>query len=232
MPKEEKIKKQYQGHRERLRKRFEKSGFKGFQDYEILELLLSLVRPRRDVKPVAKELLNKFKSFNSVLNTDISELKKLKGFTERTAQYFVILRETISYYMETKAKNDEIQFTKISDLVKYLKATIGSKKREILKVLYLNSTNKLIETEEISEGTVNESNAFPRKIVEGTIKYNATSVILAHNHPGGIAEPSENDVAITKIISDALKSINVKLQDHIIISDEGYFGFKREGLLD
>jgi len=232
MSEKTKIIKPYEGHRERLRQRFEKSGLQGFHDYEVLELLLTFVIPRQDTKPIAKELINKFKNFPAVLNADINDLQNIKGIKDRSAQFIKILKEIISYLFEERAKNEEIQFTKLVDLVDYLKATIGGNKNEVLRILYLNSQNKLIHSENLSEGTVTEAIAFPRRVVEGALKNNATSVIIAHNHPGGIPEPSDNDNAITEQIKNALKTVNIALQEHVIIADSGFYSYRQSGFLD
>jgi len=232
MSEKTKIIKPYEGHRERLRQRFEKSGLQGFHDYEVLELLLTFVIPRQDTKPIAKELINKFKNFPAVLNADINDLQNIKGIKDRSAQFIKILKEIISYLFEERAKNEEIQFTKLVDLVDYLKATIGGNKNEVLRILYLNSQNKLIHSENLSEGTVTETVAFPRKVVEGALKNNATSVIIAHNHPGGIPEPSENDNSITEQIKNALKTVNISLQEHVIIADSGFYSYRQNSFLD
>ena len=232
MSEKTKIIKPYEGHRERLRQRFEKSGLQGFHDYEVLELLLTFVIPRQDTKPIAKELINKFKNFPAVLNADINDLQNIKGIKDRSAQFIKILKEIISYLFEERAKNEEIQFTKLVDLVDYLKATIGGNKNEVLRILYLNSQNKLIHSENLSEGTVTETVAFPRRVVEGALKNNATSVIIAHNHPGGIPEPSENDNSITEQIKNALKTVNISLQEHVIIADSGFYSYRQNSFLD
>jgi len=232
MSKKEKLKKPYEGHRERLRKRFEKSGFQGFQDYEVLELLLTFVLPRIDTKPIARGLLDKFKNLIGVLNADIQELQQVKGIKGRSAQFLNILNALITYYFQEKAKTEQIQFTNLNDLVTYLKAVLGGKKNEIMYILYLNSQNKLINSEPLSEGTVSETVAFPRKIVEGALRHNATTVIIAHNHPGGVPEPSDKDNTITEQIKNALQTVDITLQEHIIISDSGFYSYRKNGILN
>lgn len=231
MSEKEKIKKHYEGHRERLRQRFEISGFRGFQDYEVLELLLSFALSRIDTKPVAKDLLGRFKTLPKVFEADVKELVQIKGIKKRTAQFLKILYGAIKYYHEQKAVSNEIKFINLNDVVDYLKGTIGGKQNEIVRVIYLNSKNSLIAAETLSEGTVSEAVAFPRKIVEGALKYNATSVIIAHNHPGGVAEPSGNDDAITEQIKNALQTVNITLQEHIIITDNDFYSYRKNGYL-
>jgi len=138
----------------------------------------------------------------------------------------------ISYYFEQKTKDKNVQFTILNELVEYLKAVIGNKQNEIMYVLYLNSQNELIQPEVLSEGTVSETIAFPRKIVEGALKHHATAVIIAHNHPGGVAEPSDKDNLMTQEIKNALQTVNISLQEHIIIADEGFYSYRKNGYLD
>ena len=223
--------KPYLGHHKRLRERFIKSGLDGFHDYEVLELLLNYVFPNRNTKPIAKDLLAKFKTLAGVFSAEKEELQEIKGVGERTAVYLKLLNDTLGFVFEERARNEEIQFTKTEQLFGYLKATIGNKKNEVMRVLYLDSQNRKIQAENLSEGTVAEAVAFPRKIVEGALKYRAVSVIIAHNHPGGLAEPSANDDKITEQIKNALETVGISLQDHMIIAGDKYFSYRKTGYL-
>ncbi|MFH1824956.1 MAG: DNA repair protein RadC [Candidatus Firestonebacteria bacterium] len=231
MPKE-KLNTSCTGHRKRLRERYLKTGFEGFSEHEVIEYLLFYVRPREDTKSIAKDLLCKFKNFHGILKADIKELKQVEGIKDISAEFFKSLQSVVEYYYKEKTKNNEIQFLNIDDLVKYLKATIGNKKNEILECFYLNSKNELLKAETLGEGTVTEAVAFPRKIVEGALKNSAASVILAHNHPGGLNEPSENDDQITKNVMEALKIVKINLQEHVILSDNGYYSYRKNGFFD
>jgi DNA repair protein RadC len=224
--------KPYLGHHKRLRERFIKSGLDGFHDYEVLELLLTYVFPNRDTKPIAKDLLVKFKTLAGVFSADPQELQEIKWVGERTAVYLRLLNDTLGFVFEDRARKEEIQFTKTVQLFEYFKANIGNKKNEVMRVVYLNSQNRRIHAENLSEGTVAEAVAFPRKIVEGALKYRAISVIIAHNHPGGIAEPSDNDDKITEQIKNALQTVNINLQDHMIIAGDEYFSYRQTGYLE
>lgn len=224
--------KPYLGHHKRLRERFIKSGLDGFHDYEVLELLLNYVFPNRDTKPIAKDLLAKFKTLAGVFSADPQELQEIKWVGERTAVYLRMLNDTLGFVFEERARNEEIQFTKTAQLVEYFKATIGSKKNEVMRAVYLNSQNRRIHAENLSEGTVAEAVAFPRKIVEGALKHRAVSVIIAHNHPGGVAEPSDNDDKITEQIKNALQTVGISLQDHMIIAGDEYFSYRQTGYLE
>lgn len=222
---------QHKGHRERLRERFEKGGFAGFHDYEVLELLLTFIFRQGDVKPLAKDLIKTFGSFSKVLDVPVDELQNIKGMGKASALSLHAFRETMAYYFQNHAVADKEQITKMSGLVEMLRASIGHKPNEVLFAIFLNAKNEVLATKELGEGTVSQAAAFPRKIVEEALKQKATSIILAHNHPGGIAEPSEHDESITAEIQKALTLLDVSLQDHIILAGAEYFSFNRNGLL-
>lgn len=219
------------GHRERLRERFEKDSFNGFNDYEVLEFLLTFIFRQGDVKPLAKELIKTFGSFSKVLDAPVEELKDVSGIGSASALNLVAFRQVMAYYFQDHAIIDKAQITRMSSLVEMLRASIGHKQNEVFFAIFLNAKNEVLATKEIGEGTVSQASAFPRKIVEEALKYKATSIILAHNHPGGIAEPSENDFSITAEIKNALALLEISIQDHIILANNEYYSFKRNNLL-
>ena len=233
MPAEEKIEQpDYLGHRQRLKARFEQSSFHGLQDYEVLEFLLYFVLARKDTKPIAKKLLRRFKNFIGVIHADTRELEKIDGIGSHAALYLKAIGASIGFYFDERAKQADFQFTNLDQLVDYFRAVIGGKPNEVLRALYLNSRNGLISAENLSEGTVSEAVAFPRKIVEGALKYGATTLIIGHNHPGGLPEPSENDDALTEQIAKALKTIGISLQEHVIIASDGFYSYRQNGFFD
>lgn len=219
------------GHRERLRQRYLESGFGGFTDREKLEYFLSLCIPRKDVKPLADVLLKKYKSISKVIDQPVDELKTVNGIGESTAINIVALRDFFGVYFSDLSKNKSETVTKMTSLIEMLQASIGQKQNEILFAIFLNSKNEVLTTKELGEGTVSEASAFPRKILEEALKQKATSIILAHNHPGGIAEPSEHDERITAEIQKALALVEISLQDHIILANNEYYSFKRNNLI-
>lgn len=224
-------KKSYEGHRNRLRQRFVKAGFDGLHDYEILELLLAYAIPRKDTKPAAKALIKEFKTIQKVLDAPVEKLKDVEGIGENAAVFLKVIRDTISEYFESVAQ-DKKTFRTLDELVNYLRAVIGGNGNEIVRVLYLNSKNEMLHSENLGEGTVSEAVVFPRKIVESALKHNATSVILAHNHPGGLPEPSDNDNMLTDSVKKALMTVNIGLQEHVIISDDGFYSYRKSGHFD
>ncbi|MBK8698975.1 MAG: DNA repair protein RadC [Saprospiraceae bacterium] len=222
---------QHKGHRERLRERFEKGGFGGFHDYEVLEMLLTFIFRQGDVKPLAKELIKTFGSFSKVLDAPVEELQNVSGMGKVSALSLHAFREVLAYYFQNHATTDKAQITKMSALIEMLRASIGHKQNEILFAIFLNAKNEVLATKELGEGTLSQASAFPRKIVEEALKQKATSLILAHNHPGGIAEPSEHDESITAEIQKALALVEISLQDHIILANDEYYSFKRNNLI-
>lgn len=219
------------GHRKRLKDKFKKSCFAGFNDYEILELLLFYSIPYRDTKPVAKRLIKQFGSLSKVIDADIDELKNIKGMGESTSLFLNLLRELMKKYSTDKITIDKKSLTKMTKLIEYLQIQLGNKKNEVLFVILFNAKNEILATMQLCEGTVTRTAVFPRKIVEKALKKRATSIIIAHNHPDGVAEPSDDDVKITQEIKNALALVEISLQDHIIISDKDYYSFNRSGML-
>jgi len=219
------------GHRERLRERFVKSGFSGFHDYEVLEYLLTYIFRQGDVKPIAKRLIKTFGSFTKVLDAEPNEVEKIEGMGKSSAISLSALRGILKYYFIDSVKTTKMQLTKMTDLVSFVTSQIANRKNEVFMAIYLNAKNEVLEINEFSEGTVAQASAYPRRIVEAALNGKATSIILAHNHPDGVAEPSDSDIQITDEIKKALQLVEVSLQEHIIIANKDYYSFRREGLL-
>jgi len=219
------------GHRQRLRERFAKSGFEGFHDYEVLEFLLTFIFRQGDVKPIAKSLITEFGSFSAALDASISKLSQVKGMGENSSLALVAMRNALKYYFADLAESQKIQLTKRSELIQFLRSQIGNRENEVLFAVFLNAKNEVLKTSELGEGTVSQASASPRKIVEQGLSLRATSLILAHNHPGGVAEPSDGDIAITDEIKKALALVEMSLQDHIILASNDYFSFVKNGYL-
>ena len=219
------------GHRKRLRERFATNGFDGFHDYEVLEFLLTYIFRQGDVKPIAKNLIKTFGSFSKVLDADPSELEKVEGMGENSAVALTAMRNALKFYFADSVKQNKSRLTKMTGLIEFIRSQMGNRKNEVFMAIFLNAKNEVLNTVELSEGTVSQAFAYPRKIVELALKVEATSIILAHNHPGGVAEPSDSDVHITNEIDKALQLVEISLQEHIIIANQEYYSFKREGIL-
>jgi len=207
-----------------------RSGLKDWKDYEILELALTFAVARKDTKQTAKQLIEKFGSLKNVLNSDIEKLKEIKGIKEHASFFISFLKNFAVKYSELELAEKE-KISSPSDTVVFLKTLIGSSKDEIFYAIFMNASNKILFYDEINRGVVNKSAVYPRKIVELALKNNATSVIIAHNHPGGGCKPSQNDIIATEAVLKALKTVDVSLLDHIIVTDKNYYSFKDNGLI-
>ena len=230
-------KKDNQGHRERIREKFLNNGIDGFAEYEILELLLTYCIPRKDTKPIAKELLNKFKSLDNVFKASFDKLSAIDGLGKNTIAFLKLMGDLPSIIYKDELKNKKLvdkKTLKILNkdiLLKYLRNKIGYEEIEKFYVLYLSSSNEVIKFEENSVGTLDRSSVYPREIYKKIINLNAKSVILAHNHPSDNITPSKSDIELTNEIAKGLKNFGALLIEHIIITKNSYFSFLEEGLI-
>jgi DNA repair protein RadC len=218
----------YHGHRKRLRGRFISSP-ESLEDYELLELLLCFSVPRRDVKPLAKSLLEKFSSLNGVLNASYSELKKA-GLTDSSSVLITLLREI----EVRRLAGDLMQKPRLNnpeDVAEFASRKLVHQKNEQFMVIYLNTKNRVIDYEILNEGIVNQAVVYPRNVIKNALERNATGIIVVHNHPSGEYEPSANDIQLTSMIAKAADTVEIKLLDHLIVAESGTFSFRINKLL-
>ena len=218
------------GHRRRLKQKFMNSGIETLHEYEALELLLTYVIRRQDVKRRAKALLEKFDSVKGILDAEIDDLKKIEGIGDRSAVFFKLVKETASLYLKQKAKEKK-QVTCTTELLDFCKTVLGGKKDEEFCVIYLDVQNQIIEFETVQKGVVNQAVVYPRQVLESALKKKASAIILAHNHPSGHVRPSDADIRLTKTIQETAKVLDILVHDHIIIGENRFFSFREEGLL-
>ncbi|MDP8265675.1 MAG: DNA repair protein RadC [Candidatus Aceula meridiana] len=219
------------GHRQRIKEKYEKSGMNGWLDYEVLELALSYAIPRKDTKSIAKDLLSHFKTFNGVLDAERKELESIKGISEHSSVFLRFLKDVSILYMEQGIHNRDL-LSSPQVVCDYLKVALKGLADEEIKMLFLDGRNQLIEMETLKSGTVNRSVVFPRKVVERALYHHAVGVIIAHNHPDGSLEPSDEDQDMTRAVQEALKTVDIKLLDHIIIGGNEYYSFKENRVLN
>ena len=237
MAEEEKTKNNAKGHRERVRKKFLENGFNGLEDYEVLELLLFYVIPRKDTKAIAKELIKRFKTLANVLKADTLELKTINGLGDVAITFLKMIGALPARIYKDELKNQKLikdDKNKINDkevLLSFLRNKIGYEDVEKFYVVYLSSSNEVIAFEESSSGTLDRSSIYPREIYKRVIMENAKSIIIAHNHPSGNTCPSKCDIDITNEIAKGLKNFGALLLEHIIITRDSYFSFLEEGLI-
>jgi len=216
----------FQGHRKRLRKRFLDGGLEGFLDYEVVELLLTLGTPRRDCKAMAKEAIKKFRSLRQVLDASSEELQQIKGIGPNNIFGIKLFQALLERYKKEKIPG-KISLNCPEEVVDYLKERLGKEKKEHFLVLALDSRNKLIKITDVSVGTLDANLVHPREVFKEVILAHAAQVILAHNHPSGDAQPSEEDLEITKRLVEAGKILGIEVLDHIIISQNSYSSFRK-----
>jgi DNA repair protein RadC len=220
----------YKDHRQRLKKKFSESGVDAFHDYEVLELLLSYAIHRKDVKPLAKELISRFGSLKGIVDAEKDSLEKVKGIGAHTAILIKLIKETGTIYLKEKAK-EKPQITCTSELLDYCKTYMGGLKDEKFCVIYLDAQNRMTDIETIQEGIVNQAVVYPRKVLENALKKKASAVILVHNHPSGHVKPSDSDIRLTKTIQETARILDIIVHDHVIIGENRFFSFREEGLI-
>ncbi len=220
----------YHGHRKRLRQRLLQNGTEALRDYEALELLLTYSIARKDTKPIAKALLERFGSLRGVFEAEPEELLAVNGIGERTASFLKVIRAVFELSLKEDILNKPV-FNSPDAVVDYLKLSLGGAADEQFRVLFLDNQNRLIKEETITEGTVDQAHVYPRKIIEKALKYKASGMILVHNHPGGKVTPSKADISLTHKIHDLSKELNIRVLDHLVITRRGYLSFNQEGLL-
>lgn len=220
----------HKGHRQRLKKRYILSGIDALHDYEVLELLLFYAIPRRDTKALAKDLLKKFGSLKKLMDADPKEIEALTGVGAQTALLIRLVKDLGTLYLQEKAM-ETAQISSTKALLDYCMASMGGLKDERFNVIYLNAQNRIIKTEVIQEGIVNQAVVYPRKILEMALKHKASSIILVHNHPSGNIKPSEADIRLTRTLQDTARVLDILIHDHIIVGENRYFSFREEGLM-
>lgn len=218
------------GHRQRIRDRFFQNGLESFHDYEVLELLLTLTSPRKDMKPQAKELMRRFGSLAAVLEAPMSTLLEIKGLGSVSIFGLKLPHAIGRRYLFEQAKGRD--YLRSSRTVKdYLTHNLRERNREIFMVIFLDGQNQVIKMEELFAGSLTTSAIYPREVVQKVLDYDAANVILVHNHPSGNLTPSNSDRAVTKKLQTALAAIDVDILDHLIVGGNEFFSFADHRLL-
>jgi DNA repair protein RadC len=219
------------GHRKRLRERFLKSGLAGFHDYEIIELLLTLGSPRKDCKQQAKEVIKRFKTLRGALSASLEELQQIDGIGAHSAFGIKLVSEVAEEFLKQRIVDKPV-YKSAKEIFDYLYHSMRDLKKEVFKVIYLNSQSQIIDIADLFEGTVNASSIYPREIMRAAIKHDAVSLIFVHNHPSGDPEPSRYDNEVTRDLVFAGNIMQIKVLDHIIIGENKYYSFAGEGLIE
>lgn len=220
----------YAGHRQRLRDRFLKGGAEPLPDYEMLELVLFLAKPRGDVKPLAKQLLDRFGSYAEVLSAPAENLKEIPGVGDAVVASLKTVRDAA-----VRLARDEVMGKPVLSswqaVMDYCQAAMARNQNEEFRLLYLNRKNELMADEIQQTGTIDHTPVYPREVVKRALALGASAIIMVHNHPSGDPTPSQGDIDMTKEIRSAGEKLGVRLHDHIVVGRGGTSSFKALGLL-
>ncbi len=218
------------GHRQRLKERFIESGLDDFSQIQVLELLLAYCIPRKDTNPIAHALLDRFGSFAQVMEATPEELMRVEGMGKHSAVFLSLVSQTGRYYQVNRMQ-DIKQLTTIRECGDYMVPLFQGRRNEMVYLLGLDAKCKVMGCKQVGEGSINFASLSPRKIVETALSINATSVVLAHNHPSGIAIPSPEDIQTTVRMARALRSVEITLVDHLVVADGEFVSIAQSGLM-
>jgi DNA repair protein RadC len=218
------------GHRHRLRERFVQSQTNGMHEYEVLELLLTYAIPRRDVKPIAKELTARFGSLHGVLDAHQEELKEIPYVGATSVTLIKLVKDVCCLYLAGRMEKKDVLNTP-SRVVQFATMKLAGLPHEAFMALFLNTQNELLAYEIVNEGTIDQVAVYPRRVVEKALTHHAAGLILVHNHPSGYAEPSEDDRRLTRSLKEASQLFDIRVLDHLIVARNGSYSFLENGLL-
>ena len=218
------------GHRARLRKRLLEGGIDALADHEVIEFLLMTAIPRRDVKPLARSLIQRFGSLAAVLNTDPRTLANHPGMGEASAAALRLVA-VAARRLARQAVREAPVLASWQALLDYLMIDMAHLTVERVRILYLDTRNMLILDDHVGDGSLDEAQIHPREVIRRALDLGAAALILVHNHPSGSPEPSRADIQITLRIAEAGRLLGIVVHDHVIIGRNGHASLKAKGLI-
>jgi len=216
------------GHRQRLRQRFAEHGFDGFHDYEVLELLLTYAIPRSDVKPAAKRLLDAFGTLAGVFDAPVVELAQVNGVGEKAAVFLNIIKQAELRYLASDLPGKKV-FDRPEKVKAHLRFLVQGRGMECFGAIFTDQQHRHLATQIMFEGTVDRTVVYPRNLMKRALELDAKGLVLFHNHPGGTARASDEDVALTQRMAGACEPLDIKVLDHFLIAGVEVLSFKEEG---
>ena len=218
------------GHRARLRQRLFTGGNDALLDHEIIEYLLATAIPRRDTKPLAKELLRQFGGIGGLFTADAEALSRVPGMGEGAVATIKIVQAAAIRLLKADIEERPV-LSSWQALLDYLRADMAYRLTEMVRVLHLNSRNILIRDEVMNEGSIDQAPIYVREVIRRAIDLGSAAIILVHNHPSGDPSPSRQDIAVTKDIAEAGRRLGITLHDHIVIGTQGHSSLRNLGLI-
>ena len=218
------------GHRNRMRARLLTAGPDSVADHELLEMVLFLALPRRDTKPIARALLTRFGSFAGAVSAPLPELRSVEGMGDAGAAALKTIQAAALRLVRAEVLNRPV-LANWNRLIDYLTAVLARERVEQFRILFLDNRNCLLADEAQTRGTVNHTPVYPREVVKRALELHATALILVHNHPSGDPAPSADDIAMTKLVKQAVTALSMTLHDNVIVGNGRWFSFREEGLL-
>lgn len=219
-----------EGHRQRLRDRFNTSGLGAFEDHEVLELLLTYAVPRKDVKTIAHALLERFGSLSNVLDAPTAELVTVDAIGEMGATLLHLMPGLTRRYLRDRW-GQRPQLSTREDLGRFVVDELATATNEVFLLVLLTHENHLLRALALHEGSLASAPVYPRLVVEAALRHHAAKVVLAHNHPGGVAQPSDEDIAITRTLVGVFDALAIPVVDHVIVAGPRTFSMADAGLL-
>lgn len=219
-----------EGHRQRLRDRFNTSGLGAFEDHEVLELLLTYAVPRKDVKPIAHALLERFGSLSNVLDAPSTELMKMDGIGETGATLLHLMPSLTRRYLRDRWGHKP-QLNTREDLARFIVDELATATNEVFLLVLLTHENQVLRALPLHEGSIASAPVYPRLVVEAALRHHAAKVVFAHNHPGGVAQPSDEDLAITHTLVAVFDALAIPVIDHLVVAGPRAFSMAEAGLL-
>ena len=216
------------GHRQRLRERFLAGGLAGFQDYEVVELLLTLGTPRKDCKVAAKEVMKRFGTLQGVFEATCAELSEVPGIGPKNSFGLRLIKAAADRYLAGRAAAVN-PLSNAGEVLDYLNSHLRDKSRESFLVLFLDAKNRVLAMETLFEGTLTASAVYPREVIRAALDHRAAALIFAHNHPSGDPSPSREDMALTRQLICAARLLGITVHEHLIVGREGIYSFADQG---
>lgn len=215
-------------HKKRLKERFKAGSLDGFHNGEVIEFLLTYAVPKKDIKPIAKALIQKFKGLRGIFDAAPEELKSVEGIGDNATVLIKLIKAVAGVYLKERMMGADV-IACPKDALDYLNLTLSGERVEKFLAIYLNARNEVLAIETLHEGTINQTVVYPRKAIEKAFKHNATAVIFVHNHPSGDATPSNVDKQLTKVLDRAALAVDLIVHDHLIIGKNKHFSARENG---